>query len=283
MGCSSQSDAPRAVVIGIDSADWKLIDALAAQGRMPNLRGLRERGVSGPIETLRRHPALARDLDQRRDRQDGREARHHLVHGRSARWHARAGAQPQPQGEGALEHPRRGASCARRCSAGGRPIPPRTSASGAIVSDALGFHGFGRTARDGDDQQQDLADRSLREARWADAYRAAARRPSSSQRFIHLDAQDYRDEKFDPARFPSATRNPDPPLPAVRGDGAGLHRDRRGAAAQQPYDLFLMYFEQVDSFSHLFMKYAPPKLAWIDAAGLRALPGRRHRVVPLPG
>ncbi|HKI85346.1 MAG TPA: tetratricopeptide repeat protein, partial [Thermoanaerobaculia bacterium] len=31
-------------------------------------------------------------------------------------------------------------------------------------------------------------------------------------------------------------------------------------------DLFMMYYEQVDSFSHLFMRYAPPKLPWVDEA-----------------
>jgi len=28
----------------------------------------------------------------------------------------------------------------------------------------------------------------------------------------------------------------------------------------------MLYFEQVDSFSHLFMKYAPPKLEWVAEA-----------------
>ena len=42
----------RAVVIGIDGADWKIIDALVAEGRMPHLEGLRSRGVRGQIETL---------------------------------------------------------------------------------------------------------------------------------------------------------------------------------------------------------------------------------------
>ena len=55
-GCGAEEAAraadTRAVVIGIDGADWKVIDALAAQGQMPNLTRLRERGVWGPIETL---------------------------------------------------------------------------------------------------------------------------------------------------------------------------------------------------------------------------------------
>ena len=57
-GCTpgSRELETRAVVIGIDGADWKLIDALAAEGELPNLTGLRERGVWGPIETLRDVP-----------------------------------------------------------------------------------------------------------------------------------------------------------------------------------------------------------------------------------
>src|SRR5262249_8392941 len=50
--CGSGTEPTRAVVIGIDGADWKIIDELAAAGEMPNLTRLRERGVSGPIETL---------------------------------------------------------------------------------------------------------------------------------------------------------------------------------------------------------------------------------------
>ena len=56
-GCSGDPPArPRAVVIGIDSADWRLIEPLIAAGRMPTLASLRERGDSGPIRTLADFP-----------------------------------------------------------------------------------------------------------------------------------------------------------------------------------------------------------------------------------
>ena len=55
-GCGSGSqvhdNGTRAVIIGIDGADWKVIDALAAEGGMPNLTRLRASGVWGPIDTL---------------------------------------------------------------------------------------------------------------------------------------------------------------------------------------------------------------------------------------
>jgi predicted AlkP superfamily phosphohydrolase/phosphomutase len=41
----------RAVVIGIDGADWAVVDAIAAHGKLPNLAALRERGVTGSIRT----------------------------------------------------------------------------------------------------------------------------------------------------------------------------------------------------------------------------------------
>ncbi len=52
-GCGGEDAArdlgTRAVVIGIDGADWKIIDALAAEGRMPHFSRLRTQSVWGRI------------------------------------------------------------------------------------------------------------------------------------------------------------------------------------------------------------------------------------------
>jgi len=40
------------VVVGVDGADWRLIERLWAEGRLPNLRSIADRGVSAPIETF---------------------------------------------------------------------------------------------------------------------------------------------------------------------------------------------------------------------------------------
>lgn len=49
VACGSSIDVEKtgtqAVVIGIDRADWRIIEALAAEGEMRNLMGLRERGT----------------------------------------------------------------------------------------------------------------------------------------------------------------------------------------------------------------------------------------------
>jgi Flp pilus assembly protein TadD len=49
--------APPVIFIGLDGADWELLDRYIAAGSMPNLRQLTGEGVQGRLETL--HPALS--------------------------------------------------------------------------------------------------------------------------------------------------------------------------------------------------------------------------------
>ena len=57
-GSCSSGDSPgreigtRAVVIGIDSADWKIIDQMVAEGDLPIFASLIERGTRGDLETV---------------------------------------------------------------------------------------------------------------------------------------------------------------------------------------------------------------------------------------
>ncbi len=55
-GCSRKGPDPRThrlLVIGIDSADWGLLDPLSQEGRMPNLQAFREQAASGRMLTFR--------------------------------------------------------------------------------------------------------------------------------------------------------------------------------------------------------------------------------------
>ena len=83
------------------------------------------------------------------------------------------------------------------------------------------------------------------------------------QRFLHVTPERYRNGRFDPGRHPK--RDPGNPLHlfqqyAVTAQGYTAIAEK---LLEEPYDLFLLYYEQVDSFSHLFMKHAAPKLDWI--------------------
>jgi len=247
-------------VIGIDSADWKIIDGLVAAGRMPNLASLRERGISGPIQTLVDFPlspviwtSVATGKTPAKhgitwflvDQPDGTRVPVRS-HNRKAKalWNILA------------ERDLRSIVIGWWATYPAEEIGP-----GVMVSDALGFHGFGRTAREGDDQRKTWP---------ADLFpKLEAQVPPEQQlsiefvsRFLHLTPEQYRAERFDPAR--SSQHDASNPIHlfqeyAVTAQGyTAIAENLLG----QPYDLFLLYYEQVDSFSHLFMKYAPPKLDW---------------------
>ncbi len=253
-------------MIGIDGADWKLVDELAARGQVPNLMRLRERGAWGLIETLNDialSPVIWTSVATGKtaskhgitwfmvDQPDGTRVPVRSSNRRTkAIWNVLAenGLVPGVLGWWAT-------------------FPAEDVGAGTIVSDALGFHGFGATARDGDDRLKTHPS-ALFGALDALVPPEQQLAPAFVQRFIHIDGQDYRDEMFDPVRFPR--RDPFNPIHlfqqyAVTAQGYTAIAEK--LLAEGSFDLFLMYFEQVDSFSHLFMKYAPPKLPWVDQAG----------------
>jgi hypothetical protein len=49
---SAAAGRPRVVVIGIDGADWQVIDPLVRQGRLPAFRRLIEEGATGPLRSM---------------------------------------------------------------------------------------------------------------------------------------------------------------------------------------------------------------------------------------
>jgi tetratricopeptide (TPR) repeat protein len=143
--------------------------------------------------------------------------------------------------------------------------PAENVGDGTIVSDALGFHGFGATARNAGDAGKTYPTELFPEV---DVLLPTEQQISAAfaGQFIHIDAQTYRTEAYDPSRY--VRHDPNNPIHlfqmyAVTAQGYTAIGEK---LLQDPYDLFMIYFEQVDSFSHLFMKYAEPKLEWTDEA-----------------
>ncbi|MCP3980533.1 MAG: tetratricopeptide repeat protein [bacterium] len=254
----------RAVVIGIDGADWKVIDRLATEGVMPNLTRLRERGVSGPIATLPdialspviwTSVATGKTADQHGvawfmvDRADGTRVPVRSYNRKcKAIWNILA------------DHGRRPASIGWWAT-----YPAEDVGDGTIVSDGLGYHGFGSTARDEDDTRKTWPASAHAEA--------SSLMPSEGEiesefalRFLRMSPERYAAERHDPSG--ADARDPGNPIHlfqqyAVTAQGYTSIAERM--LARNAWDLLLVYFEQVDSFSHLFMKYAPPKLEWVEA------------------
>src|SRR5262245_64631076 len=195
VSCGAQTSArsldTRAVVIGIDGADWKVIDALAATGALPNLTRLRERGVSGPIETLSDialSPVIWTSVATGKtaakhgiswfmvDQPDGTRVPVRSTNRKTeALWNITAKSDVVPTVLGWWA-----------------TYPAEDVGGGAIVSDALGFHGFGATARDGDDRRKTHPSSLFAEV---DVHVPLEQQvsPEFVQRFIHISAKEYRD------------------------------------------------------------------------------------------
>jgi tetratricopeptide (TPR) repeat protein/predicted AlkP superfamily phosphohydrolase/phosphomutase len=256
------ADHTRAVVIGIDGADWRVIDPLVAEGRMPNLAKLRERGTSGPIQTLAELPispvvwtSVATGKTPSKhgvtwflvDQPNGARVPVRSVNRKvKALWNvlAESGRTPIVLGWWAT-------------------YPAEDVGPGVVVSDALGFHGFGRTARTGDAKGKTHPPELFpsMEVLMPPEQQIS---PEFASRFLHLTADEYRRRRFDPAQQSAA----DPTNRVQLFQEYVVTAQGYTAMAEElltrPYDLFLAYYEQVDSLSHLFMKHAPPKLEWVD-------------------
>lgn len=253
----------RAVVIGIDGADWRIIDPLIEAGRMPHLVRLRERAAWGPIETLRDVPlspviwtsvATGRTAEEHGiawfmvDRPDGSRVPVRSTNRKvRALWNILAENDRRPGVVGWWA-----------------TYPAERLDRGMIVSDALGFHGFGSTARRGDDERKTWPPQLYRDV--------APLIPPEQQlgddfvrRFVHLTPAEYRREMFTPARHtrPDVT-NPIHLLQLYAVTAQGYTAIAEKLLAEQELDLLLVYYEQVDSLSHLFINAAAPRLPWID-------------------
>lgn len=67
LGCGPREPQHRrALLVGIDGADWRVIESLIERGRMPNLASLRERGARGPARTLSDKGAQRSEQESRR-------------------------------------------------------------------------------------------------------------------------------------------------------------------------------------------------------------------------
>jgi tetratricopeptide (TPR) repeat protein len=256
-GCAGDSDSrpsgTSVVVVGIDGADWKMIDALAADGAMPNLSRLRVAGTSGPIATLDNialspviwtSVATGKTADKHKvtwfmvDQADGGRVPVRSYNRKTkAIWNLLAERQRSAVIVGWWA-----------------TYPAEEIGPGIMVSDGFGFHGFGSTARDGENARKTYPGSLFEEI---EGLMPGERHITEDflGRFIRVD--------------------PDLPEETEAGDPIQLFKQSAATAqgytavaekllADHPYDLVMVYYEQVDSMSHLFMKYAPPKLSWVE-------------------
>ncbi|MEM7351313.1 MAG: tetratricopeptide repeat protein [Acidobacteriota bacterium] len=252
----------RAVVIALDGADWTIIDRLAAQGDLPHFSRLRQRGAWGRIETLRdialspviwTSVATGKTAAQHGitwfmvDQPDGTRVPIRSHNRRvKALWNILAGHQRRPIVIGWWAS-----------------YPAEAVGEGKIVSDALGFHGFGATASTGE-----AAGKTYPPELFAtvDPLVPPVQQLSHDfvKRFVQISAEDYRAEMFHPARHPRPDADNPIHLLQLYATTAQGYTAIAGRLLEDRFDLLMVYFEQIDSLSHLFMKYQDPRLEWIE-------------------
>ncbi len=256
---------PGILLIGIDGADWDVLDPLIEKGRLPNLAQLKREGVSGPLMTLRDIPlspviwtsiATGKGPDQHGitwflvDTPDGQRIPVRSYNRKvQALWNILA------------EHERRPAFVGWWATA-----PAEDVGEGVIASDALGFHGFGRTG-------QGLPDEEKVHPSELYAELSVLVPPvqqidySYGKRFFHLSADEYYRAAFSPSR--ASRLDPNNPIHLFQEYTAttlGYTAIARRLLEARELDLLGVYYESSDSMSHLFMKYAPPRQEWIEPA-----------------
>ena len=259
------SDHPplRLFVVGVDSADWDIIDPLIESGQLPHFAALRAQGVRGRLRTLEDIPLSPVIWTS-------------VVTGKSPAKHGitwflvdTPAGQRVPvrstnrQGKAiwniAADYELPVAVVGWWATTPAEPIP-----GGVIAADALGYHGFGRAAEGAAAAEKvwpvELAAEleglmpSLQQVDFAIA-----------EPFFEISADEYYERAFHPARSERpAAGNPMHLFQEAVSTTLGYTAICQRLLEERDFRLFLSYYESVDSLSHLFMKYAPPQQAWVS-------------------
>lgn len=254
-GCGGSGDEPEVWIIGLDGADWDMLDPMIERGELPNLARLREEGAYGRLRSDEPmlSPVLWTSI-----------ATGHTADEHGVTWFMT----DSPTGEKIPISSRNRwvraiwniADERDRSSSviGWWATWPVEPIDGFLVSDYVGWHSFGVTGRQIDapgkvwptdiqaeilgllPSPDDVADDLL-------------------QTMVHLPADEL---GFDKDRGPFGG-----PLPHLR-QAVATARGYTDIALEllnrRRTDFFAVYYEGTDAAMHLFTNYAPPKQEWVS-------------------
>jgi tetratricopeptide (TPR) repeat protein len=257
------------IVVGLDGADWQLLDRYMAGGSMPNLQRLVAEGSSGMLETI--HPPLS-PLIWTTMMTGMSPLQHHILD--FVRFNPGSG-----QKEPITSDERRTPAIWNMASWGGRRVGvfglwatyPAEAVNGLIVSDRLFTFLFKET------EPPEGVVFPRNQEPWA---RAVVDRAARAVTFAEL-------KTYLPwltnAEYEAALKADDPyahPVSALRRTLVETRLydtlAREWIERSRP-DLAIVYFQGTDSIGHTFAPFAPPRQPAIDAADYekyRAVPGR---------
>jgi Flp pilus assembly protein TadD/arylsulfatase A-like enzyme len=247
----------KVLVIGLDGADWAILDPLLAQGRLPHLARLIERGVRADLQTI--VPTLSPVI-----------------------WTTVAtGVEPDRHGilDFLVRDPRTGAeqpvtSVQRRTptvwemlSDAGVPVGvvgwwatwPADPVRGYLVSDRLAYQLFGYRA--------DLGD--ARGKTWPGPLYDALRPGIVAPDAVPWEAivPYLGGERKSPGQFSAGERELLDEFRTVLASAETYRKAALECRRRMPPRLEMVYFEGTDTAAHLFMPYRPPDLPGVPEAG----------------
>ncbi|MEO1172702.1 MAG: alkaline phosphatase family protein, partial [Myxococcota bacterium] len=247
----------RVMLIGVDGADWDILEPLIAAGRMPNLARLMAAGSYGELETI--EPILSPIIWT--TIATGRKPHEHGV-----TWFMERSA--DGTSKPVTSRRRRAPALWTIASEAGRRVGvigwwatwPAESVNGYVISDHVAAHGFGLSASSVETDLGKTFPASL--AKTVERYRV---RPSAISdqdvlSFMHIAPEELATRSGDTLNFSN-------PLHHFLYALAGHRTYEQLSVAllrEQETDLSLHYFEATDSLSHLFMKYVDPPLEGIQ-------------------
>lgn len=251
-----EPENPRVLVIGVDGADWDILDPLIASGRMPTLATLMAKGSYGELETI--EPILSPIIWT--TIATGRRPNEHGI-----TWFMErdAAGRTKPISSRLRQVP----ALWNIASDAGLRVGvygwwatwPAETVSGYIVSDHVAAHGFGLTARNVDTDLGKTYPETL-----VDTIEPLRVRPSQIpdqevREFMHIGEAELATRRGDAMDF----RNPLHHFLYALAGHKTYENIGRTMLARNDTDLSLHYFEATDSLSHLFMKYTDPPLEGI--------------------
>jgi len=258
----SQHQRQKILVIGVDGVDWRVANPLIDAGLMPNLERLRNQGSWGDLMTLHDlplSPVIWTSIAT------GKVPSKHKI-----TWFLVDGPDGKKVPVGS--HDRAVEAIWNICGDHDKSVgvvgwwataPAEDIGDGVIISDALGYHGFGSTG-------QGLADEIKTYPSHLYPQMAALMSPvqqigySDAQRFFNMTEEEYTSEAYSPSTHPRPdARNPIHLFQEYLSTTLGYTKISERVLDNFDLDMFMVYYEATDSMSHLFMKYAPPRLPWI--------------------
>ncbi len=249
----------KTLLIGWDAADWKVISPLIDAGEMPNLKHLIENGVMGNLATL--YPVLSPMLWT--SIATGKRAHKHGIHGFS---------EPDPASGGARPITNLGRKTKaiwnilnqqglRSNVIGWWPSYPCEPINGVMVSDHFKDHQADYLADDGETvnpwplRPGHVHPQSLGEQLAEFRVHPQELDGETLQLFVPKAAEiDQAKDK----RLYSVAK--------IIAEAASVQAAATYVMQQQAWDFTAVYFDAIDHFCHGFMRYHPPRLAWVSEA-----------------